>query len=97
MRSKALFSNLRISTKLLLLNLMVCAAFFLIVCVILLSFANIQNKLTEVTSRDMGIAISNSQVAREFSEVFSDIELLSHIFYGKDEYLSQKAASCLRL
>jgi len=95
MRSKALLSNLRISTKLLLLNLMICAAFFLIGCVFVLSFANIRSKLTDVTSRDMGRAISNSQVAREFSEVFSDIELLSHIFYGKDEYLKSEGRKLL--
>ena len=61
MRSKAILSNLRISTKLLLLNLMIWAAFFLIVGVVAFSFTNVRNKLTEVTNRDMGRAISNSR------------------------------------
>ena len=90
MRSKALLYNLRISTKLLLLNLMICAAFFLIICVVVFSFATVRNKLTEVTNRDMGRAISNSQAAREISKVFADIDLLSRMFYGKNDYLKSE-------
>jgi two-component system cell cycle sensor histidine kinase/response regulator CckA len=92
MRSKAILSNLRISTKLLLLNLMIWAAFFLIAGVVAFSFTNVRNKLTEVTNRDMARAISNSQTARELSKVFTDIDLLSHIFYGKNDYLKSEGS-----
>ncbi len=74
MRSIAGLSNLQISTKLLLLNLMIYAAFFLIVGVVAFSFTTVRNKLTEVVNRDMRRAISNSQTAREFSKVFTDID-----------------------
>jgi len=90
MRSKALLSNLRISTKLLLMNLMICAAFFLIVCVVAFSFTTVWNKVTEVANRDMGRAISNSQTVREISKVFTDIDLLNRTFYGENDYLKSE-------
>ena len=90
MRSKPMFSNLRISTKLLLMNLMICAAFLLIVCVTVFSFANVRNMLTEVASRDMASVIDNSRTARELSIVFADINLLSRTFYEKNDYLQSE-------
>jgi PAS domain S-box-containing protein len=85
-------SNLRISTKLLLLNLMTWAAFFLIIGVIVSSFAIVRSKLTEVANRDMGRVIANSQTTRKISKVFADIDLLSRTFYGKKDYLASEGS-----
>ena len=85
-------SNLRISTKLLLQNLITWAAFFLIIGVIVSSFAIVRNKLTEVANRDMGRVIDSSQTTREISKVFADIDLLSRTFYGKKDYLASKGS-----
>ena len=85
-------SNLRISTKLLLLNLMTWAAFFLIIGVITSSFAIVRNKLTEVANRDMGRVIDSSQTTRKVSKVFADIDLLGRTFYGKKDYLASEGS-----
>ena len=85
-------SNLRISTKLLLLNLMTWAAFFLIIGIIVSSFAIVRNKLTEVANRDMGRVIANSQTTRKISKVFADIDLLGRTFYGKRDYLASEGS-----
>ena len=85
-------SNLRISTKLLLQNLMTWAAFFLIIGVIVSSFAIVRNKLTEVANRDMERVIANSQMTRKISKVFADFDLLNHTFYGKKDYLASEGS-----
>ena len=85
-------SNLRISTKLLLLNLMTWAAFFLIIGVIASSFAIVRNKLTEVANRDMGRVIASSQTTRKISKVFADIDLLGRTFYGRKDYLASEGS-----
>ncbi len=90
MRPESIFSNLRISTKLFLLNLMIVAAFILVAGIIIFSFAIIRNKVTEVANKDMRIVTENSQIARILSKAFSDIELLSHAFYGKNGYLQSE-------
>ena len=90
MRSKPMLSNLRISTKLLLLTLMICTAFLLIVCGTVFSFANVRNMLTEVANRDMSSVIDNSRTARELSKVFADTDLLRRTFYGKNDYLESE-------
>jgi PAS domain S-box-containing protein len=69
---------------------MIFAAFFLIVCVTLFSFANVRNMLTEITSKDMASVVDNSRTARELSKVFVDINLLSRTFYGKNDYLESE-------
>ncbi len=96
MRPKSILSNLRISTKLLLLNLMICAGFFLIVCVIVFSFVNVRSSLTQVTDWNMGTVIDNSRTARELSKVFSDIDLMSRTFYGKNDYLDSEGPRLVR-
>lgn len=96
MRPKSILSNLRISTKLLLLNLMICAGFFLIVCVIVFSFVNVRSSLTQVTDWNMGTVIDNSRTARELSKVFSDIDLMSRTFYGKNDYLNSEGPRLVR-
>jgi PAS domain S-box-containing protein len=85
-----MLSHLRISTKLLLLTLMICTAFLLIVCVTVFSFANVRNMLTEVANRDMSSVIDNSRTARELSKIFTDIALLRRTFYGKNDYLESE-------
>ena len=87
MYSKLKWSNLRISTKLLLLNLIMCAAFILIVGIIVFSFAVVQNKVAEITTQGVDTVIANSQTSREISKVFADIDYLSRTFYGKKNYL----------
>jgi PAS domain S-box-containing protein len=96
MHPKSILSNLRISTKLLLLNLMICAGFLLIVCVIVFSFANVRNSLTQVTDWNMGTVIDNSRTARELSTVFSDIDLMSRTFYGRSDYLDSEGRRLFR-
>jgi hypothetical protein len=96
MRPKSILSNLRISTKLLLLNLMICAGFFLIVCVIVFSFANVRKRLTQVTDWNMETVIDNSRTARELSTVFTDIDLMSRTFYGKSDYLDTEGRRLVR-
>lgn len=83
-------SNLRISTKLLLLNLMTWAAFILIVGVMVSTFAIVLNKLTAVATMDMERVIANSQTTRELSKVFVDIDRLVRTFYGKNDYLASE-------
>lgn len=74
------------------LNLMICAAFFIVVCVIIISFAIVRDMLTEVSNRDMGKVIANSRTAREITTVFADINLLTRTFYGEDDYLESEGA-----
>ena len=92
MRPIPTLSNLRISTKLLLLNLMICAAFILIVCVAIVSFYNVRHMSRDVANKDIGRVIDNSQAARELGKVFADIDLLSRTFYGKDDYLESEGS-----
>ena len=91
-RPESIFSNLRISTKLFLLNLMIVAAFIVVAGIIVFSFTIIRNKVTEVANRDMRIVTANSQTARMLSKAFSDIELLGHTFYGKNVYLQSEGS-----
>ena len=77
-----------VSGKMLLINLMICAAFLLIVGIILLSNNRVQNNLFDIVDRDMGRVIANSRESREFSNLFADIDLLKHTFYGKNTYLT---------
>jgi len=90
MRTKAVLPNFRISTKLLLLNVMICAAFVLIICVTIFSFTYVWNMLKEVVDKDMGRVISNSQTGRELSKLFTDIDLLNRTFYGNNNDLESE-------
>jgi len=83
-------SKFLIKTKLLFLNLMTWAAFLLVVGVIVSSFFVVRNKLTEVSNRNMGSVIANSQTTRKLFKVFADIDQLSHTFYGKQDYLASE-------
>lgn len=91
LRPESIFSNLRISNKLFLLNLMIVAAFILVAGIIIFSFVIVRNKVTEVANKDVRIVTANSQTARMLSKVFSDIELLSHTFYKKNTYLHPRS------
>jgi PAS domain S-box-containing protein len=82
------FPKLMVSGKMLLINLMICAAFLLIVGIILLSNNRVQNNLFDIVDRDMGRVIANSRESREFSNLFADIDLLKHTFCGKNTYLT---------
>ncbi len=82
--------NLRIGTRLLVLNLMIALAFIAIITVVISSYAIVSNMLTDVAHRDMDKMISNSLTVRQYSQLFSDINILSHTFYGRDEYLMKE-------
>ena len=85
-------TNLQLSAKLLLMNLMISGAFFLIACIIIVSFASVRNKSIEVTESSMESIITNSRTARELSEVFADIDLLNRTFYNNNEYLASEGS-----
>ena len=80
-------SNLQLSTKLLLLNLVTSGAFILITGIIIISFASVRNKSIDVTNKDIESVTTNSQTTRLLSEVFADIDLLNRTFYKNDNYL----------
>ena len=46
--------------------------------------------LLDVTNHDMNKVITNSETVREFYQLFSDIDILSHTFYNRDAYLASK-------
>ena len=71
-------SNLRTGPKLLMMSLTVWTAFILILGIIVFSFTITQSRLTDIAEKDMGRVIVNSQTTREISELFTDINLLSH-------------------
>lgn len=95
MHSKLKFSNLRISTKLLLVNLLTCAAFILIVVIVVSSFFVVRNKVTGITTRDVSAIIANSQTSHEISKVFTDIDYLSRTFYGNKDFLKSEGSRLL--
>ena len=82
------FPKVRISTKLLLLNLMIWGSFLLILCVVVIAFHGIRQTVSKVTESEMGRAIANSRRARDVSLLYADIELLRNRFYGNDAYLA---------
>ena len=97
MRFNTIFTRIRIRNKLLLMNLMIYATFFLILCIVVFSFVHIRNKLSEVTKRDMGRVISNSQTTRDISVLCTNIDSWSRNFYGNDDYLKSKGSKLVSL
>lgn len=83
-------TNLRISTKLLLLNVIICLAFLLLAAGMLTSLAIVGNLSTGLIDRDIGRSLENSQTARELSRVFAAINILEHSFYGRDDILTEE-------
>jgi len=90
MHFKHMLPKLSIRNKLLLLNIMICLAFLVIAGVVFFSLAVIRDMSTEVTNKDVGRVVSNSQTARELSKLFASIDLLSLTFYGRDDNLKSE-------
>ncbi len=87
--------NLRISTKLLMLTVMICISFIMIVGITMLSFSKVRSLLTDIVDRDMERVIVNANTMRELSKLFSDIDLLNYSFYGKKDYLESEGIRLL--
>ncbi len=43
--------------------------------------------LTNVTNKNMAIVLENSARGRNLVKLFADINIMSHTFYGKNDYL----------
>jgi len=75
------FASLRISTRLFLLNVMIFAAFMLVLGVILFSFRDARESLYGGARHDISRAIARSGTTRSLSQLFSDIEIMSHAHF----------------
>ena len=81
-------SSIRLSHKLLWVNLMAAASFVLITGVIMVSFHIVKSESLDIFNRDIESVIHNSQTARELSGVFAEIDYLARTFYRNDDYLN---------
>ncbi len=84
------FAGLRIRTRLWLLVSAVILAFSAIIIMVGISSTATQRLVTDVTSTHINKVISNSERTRLLAAVSADIELLTHTFYTREEYINQE-------
>ncbi|UCE71995.1 MAG: EAL domain-containing protein [Nitrospiraceae bacterium] len=87
--------NLKISTKLFMLTVMICAAFIVIAYITIFSYSKVSSLLTDIVDRDLERVIVNAHAMRELSKLFADRDLLNHTFYGKKDYLKSEGTRLL--
>ena len=79
-----------ITSKLLLINSLICAAFIVIIMVVFFSFRHVKNELTTSFSSETHRIIENSNITRELSRILSDMNLILNTFYENDDVLAVK-------
>ncbi len=82
-----LLGKFRISSKLLIMNLLVCAVFGAITLLVFFSFHFVEENLLETVDEDLTRVIVNAETSRELSSVFAQTNLLLATFYGHDDHL----------
>ena len=95
MKKSYSFFHKNITTKLFIVNGLVCIALGLVVIVVLFSFQNVKEILSTVFARQAEQAIENAQIGRGLSRILSDTNLLVTTFYGKDEFLKSEGESLI--
>ncbi len=86
MKKSYSFFHKNITTKLFIVNGLVCIALGLVVIVVLFSFQNVKEILSTVFARQAEQAIENAQIGRGLARILFDTNLLNVTFYGKDEF-----------
>jgi diguanylate cyclase (GGDEF)-like protein/PAS domain S-box-containing protein len=82
--------KLRLSSKLLLMNLATGLVIVIISCVVAFSFLSVRNKSIDVMSKGMERVVANSQATRELAALFADIDLFTRRFYGDVDYVKSE-------
>ncbi len=85
-----------IATKLLLVNALILGIFGGILIVVHTSFINIESSVTMIIDRDITQVIQNSQLGRELTKVFADINLLISTFYENEDLLKTEGNRLVR-
>ena len=88
-------NNLRLSSKLLLGNVLTSLALILITVVIITAFSAVRNMSANVADTDIENVISNSRTTRTLSNVFSDMLLLDRTFYHNPNFLKTEGKRLL--
>jgi methyl-accepting chemotaxis protein len=76
-----------ISTKLLVINLLVFLIIGGVIGVVFYAFNNIERMMTTIVNRDVNQVIGNAQVGRELTAVFADTSQLIREFLDREELL----------
>lgn len=90
-------TGLNISGKLMLLVVMVCAAFTVIVLIVSLAFSSVERLSADLVRGEMGQVTAGAAIARDLSQVFSGIHLLSRTYQGREEKLESEGLRLLTL
>jgi len=87
MKKLASIFSKSIAARLMLVNMLICIMFILITWIVLLSFHDIENLLTQTVTQEFNGVINNAQAGRDMGRIVADTTLLENAFFGKDDLL----------
>ncbi|GAK56709.1 methyl-accepting chemotaxis sensory transducer with Pas/Pac sensor [Candidatus Vecturithrix granuli] len=83
-----IFSEWSISTKLLLLNMLIFLIISGIIVIVFLSFNDIERMMTQMVNKDVSQAIENGRIGRELTTLFADTSNLVARFLDQHDLLT---------
>ena len=86
----------RLTKRLYLAHALTALAILLLVAIIVATYKVVEKRSIGVIKSDMGRVVNNSDVAREISTLFGEIDVLDRAFYGNDDYLQFEGEKLLR-
>ena len=97
MEPKFSLADVRIRTKLLLVNFLICSVFMLMSAFLFWSLRHAQGPIRKVVDHDIREVTSNALTERELFAVQADTGLLLNTFYHDPEHLKSEGARLLHL
>jgi len=93
-----LFSILpkKITTKFMLISILISFVFVMLTIVTWVSFQNIEGLLTKIVVKEFTQVLDNAKSGRELGRIVSDATLLENTFFGKDNLLKTEGARLLK-
>ncbi len=80
-----------ITSKLMLINLLICVVFCIITTAVFLSFSHIRKAMKSVFSANVTQITDNARMTRELARILADTNFLINTFYGKDDFLETES------
>lgn len=84
-----------ITTRLLLVNAVICLAFLALIAVVFFSFQTVRTVLTTIVTEQTQQLFNNARFGRTLAQVLADTNFLVSTFYGEEDYLQQEGERLL--
>jgi nitrogen-specific signal transduction histidine kinase len=88
-------TSLKLSTRISVLNLMICLGIGLIIAIEYFSYDRVERLLRQISRDRMDQVVRNAQNGRDLDDILADINLLTRTFYEQEEHLKLMSARIL--